>query len=59
MLFLVLGQKFPKSLEVSLTGTVSFGTAGKEHPTDYVCTGTTAYVKVSHRKEALVVFLLS
>uniref|UniRef100_A0A672TV32 AP-5 complex subunit mu-1 n=1 Tax=Strigops habroptila TaxID=2489341 RepID=A0A672TV32_STRHB len=47
LLFWVIGQKFPKSLEVSLTGTVSFGTAGKEHPTDYVCTGNTAYVKVS------------
>lgn len=49
MLSLPLGQKFPKSLEVSLTGTVSFGTAGKEHPTDYVCTGNTAYVKLYFR----------
>lgn len=48
MLFLALGQKFPKSSEVSLTGTVTFGAAGEEHPTDYVCTGNTAYVKVSH-----------
>ncbi|NXS07798.1 AP5M1 protein, partial [Neodrepanis coruscans] len=49
LLVWVIGQKFPKSLEVSLTGTVSFGTAGKEHPTDYVCTGNTAYVKLYFR----------
>lgn len=47
MLFLALGQKFPKSSEVSLTGTVTFGDIDEEHPTDYVCTGNTAYVKVS------------
>ncbi|NXJ78896.1 AP5M1 protein, partial [Trogon melanurus] len=49
LLVWVIGQKFPKSLEVSLTGTVSFGAAGKEHPTDYVCTGNTAYVKLYFR----------
>ncbi|NXB81694.1 AP5M1 protein, partial [Donacobius atricapilla] len=49
LLVWVIGQKFPKSLEVSLTGTVSFGTAGEEHPTDYVCTGSTAYVKLYFR----------
>ncbi|NWY65748.1 AP5M1 protein, partial [Erithacus rubecula] len=49
LLVWVIGQKFPKSLEVSLTGTLSFGTAGKEHPTDYVCTGNTAYVKLYFR----------
>ncbi|KAM6311438.1 LOW QUALITY PROTEIN: AP-5 complex subunit mu-1 [Aegotheles albertisi] len=49
LLVWIIEQKFPKSLEVSLTGTVSFGTAGKEHPTDYVCTGNTAYVKLYFR----------
>uniref|UniRef100_A0A663EPL1 AP-5 complex subunit mu-1 n=2 Tax=Aquila chrysaetos chrysaetos TaxID=223781 RepID=A0A663EPL1_AQUCH len=49
LLVWVIGQKFPKSLEVSLTGNVSFGTAGKEHPTDYVCSGNTAYVKLCFR----------
>ncbi|XP_074765006.1 AP-5 complex subunit mu-1 isoform X2 [Athene noctua] len=49
LLVWVIGQKFPKSLEVSLTGSVSFGPEGKEHPTDYVCTGNTAYVKLHFR----------
>uniref|UniRef100_A0A8C3B966 AP-5 complex subunit mu-1 n=1 Tax=Cairina moschata TaxID=8855 RepID=A0A8C3B966_CAIMO len=49
LLVWVIGQKFPKSSEVSLTGTVTFGAAGEEHPTDYVCTGNTAYVKMYFR----------
>uniref|UniRef100_A0A669QKA5 AP-5 complex subunit mu-1 n=1 Tax=Phasianus colchicus TaxID=9054 RepID=A0A669QKA5_PHACC len=49
LLVWVIGQKFPKSSEVSLTGTVTFGDIGEEHPTDYVCTGNTAYVKMYFR----------
>ncbi|MEE6494127.1 hypothetical protein FKM82_017028 [Ascaphus truei] len=46
----VIGQKFPKSLEVSLSGTVTFS-AG-DHPndtTDPICIGNTAYVKLYFR----------
>ncbi|POI27167.1 hypothetical protein CIB84_009083, partial [Bambusicola thoracicus] len=49
LLVWVIGQKFPKSSEVSLTGTVTFGDIGEEHPTNYVCTGNTAYVKMYFR----------
>ncbi|KAM4665930.1 LOW QUALITY PROTEIN: AP-5 complex subunit mu-1 [Amazona ochrocephala] len=49
LLVWVIGQKFPKSLEVSLTVTVFFGTAGKEHPTDSICTGNSAYLKLYFR----------
>lgn len=45
--FSFLGQKFPKSLEISLTGTVTFRSMSKEQPVDPICTGSTAYVKVS------------
>ncbi|KAM8921749.1 AP-5 complex subunit mu-1 [Pelodytes ibericus] len=46
----VIGQKFPKSLEISLTGTVIF--SSEEHPNnpvDPICVGNTAYVKLSFR----------
>lgn len=44
-LFLSLGQKFPKSREVSLEGTVHFsGTVAG--PADPLCTGLTTYIKV-------------
>lgn len=46
----VIGQKFPKSLEISLSGTVTF--SSEEHPNDPVdpiCVGNTAYVKLSFR----------
>ncbi|KFW87048.1 AP-5 complex subunit mu-1, partial [Manacus vitellinus] len=49
LLVWVIGQKFPKSLEVSLTGTLSFGPASKAHPSDYMCTGNTDYVKLHFR----------
>ncbi|XP_025911974.1 AP-5 complex subunit mu-1 isoform X1 [Apteryx mantelli] len=49
LLVWVIGQKFPKSLEISLTGTVTFGTLSEEHPTDIICTGNTAYVKLYFR----------
>ncbi|XP_053331594.1 AP-5 complex subunit mu-1 [Spea bombifrons] len=45
-----IGQKFPKSLEISLSGTVTF--SSEEHPDDPVdpiCVGNTAYVKLSFR----------
>ncbi|KAG8449415.1 hypothetical protein GDO86_016168 [Hymenochirus boettgeri] len=46
----VIGQKFPKSLEISLTGTVTF--SSERHindPVDSICVGATAYVKLSFR----------
>ncbi|KAM5129282.1 AP-5 complex subunit mu-1 [Mantella aurantiaca] len=45
-----IGQKFPKSLEISLTGTVTF--SSEQHPNDpvdSVCVGNTAYVKLFFR----------
>lgn len=49
LLVWVIGQKFPKSLEISLTGTVSFGPASQQQAPDPVCTGSTAYVKLYFR----------
>ncbi|KAM7164277.1 AP-5 complex subunit mu-1 isoform 2-T2 [Macrochelys suwanniensis] len=49
LLVWVIGQKFPKSLEISLTGTVTFGSMSKEQPVDPICTGSTAYVKLYFR----------
>ncbi|XP_072284717.1 AP-5 complex subunit mu-1 [Pyxicephalus adspersus] len=46
----VIGQKFPKSLEITLTGTVTF--SSEKHPkdpVDPVCSGNTAYVKLFFR----------
>ncbi|CAH2328797.1 AP-5 complex subunit mu-1 isoform X1 [Pelobates cultripes] len=46
----IIGQKFPKSLEISLSGTVTF--SAEKHPNDPVdpiCVGNTAYVKLSFR----------
>ncbi|XP_001516642.2 AP-5 complex subunit mu-1 [Ornithorhynchus anatinus] len=46
----ILGQKFPKSLEVSLTGTVAFGAASqRQQPIDPICIGETAHVKLYFR----------
>ncbi|KAG8561061.1 hypothetical protein GDO81_015232 [Engystomops pustulosus] len=45
-----IGQKFPKSLEISLSGTLTF--SSEEHPNDPVnpiCVGNTAYIKLSFR----------
>ncbi|KAM3920172.1 AP-5 complex subunit mu-1 [Leptodactylus fuscus] len=50
LLVWVIGQKFPKSLEILLAGTVTF--LAEEHPNDPVdpiCVGSTAYVKLSFR----------
>ncbi|XP_048394452.1 AP-5 complex subunit mu-1 isoform X1 [Stegostoma tigrinum] len=53
LLVWVIGQKFPKSLEVSLTGTVIFPAFGVANHsvqlTDPFCTGLTAYVKLYFR----------
>ncbi|XP_054828907.1 AP-5 complex subunit mu-1 [Eublepharis macularius] len=49
LLVWVIGQKFPRSLEISLTGTVAFGPVTQQHPVDPVCTGSTAYVKLYFR----------
>ncbi|XP_067895310.1 LOW QUALITY PROTEIN: AP-5 complex subunit mu-1 [Heterodontus francisci] len=53
LLVWIIGQKFPKSLEVSLTGIVMFPTFGIANhpvqPTDPFCTGLTAYVKLYFR----------
>ncbi|XP_023684177.2 AP-5 complex subunit mu-1 [Paramormyrops kingsleyae] len=48
MLVWVLGQKFPKSREVSLGGSMSFSEQ-LSGPTDPLCTGLTAYVKLCFR----------
>uniref|UniRef100_A0A8C5QRV3 AP-5 complex subunit mu-1 n=1 Tax=Leptobrachium leishanense TaxID=445787 RepID=A0A8C5QRV3_9ANUR len=46
----VIGQKFPKSLEMVLSGTVTFSSDRlSSGPTDAVCGGNTAYVKLSFR----------
>ncbi|KAM4014024.1 AP-5 complex subunit mu-1 [Anomaloglossus baeobatrachus] len=50
LLVWVIGQKFPKSLEISLTGTVTF--SSEKHPNDPedpICVGNTAYVKLVFR----------
>nr|XP_056706673.1 AP-5 complex subunit mu-1 [Euleptes europaea] len=49
LLVWVIGQKFPKSLEISLTGTVAFGATSQQQATDPMCTGGTAYVKLYFR----------
>ncbi|XP_059579331.1 AP-5 complex subunit mu-1 isoform X3 [Alligator mississippiensis] len=49
LLVWVIGQKFPKSLEISLSGTVTFGSINKEHSVDPICTGNTAYIKLYFR----------
>ncbi|XP_019373962.1 PREDICTED: AP-5 complex subunit mu-1 isoform X1 [Gavialis gangeticus] len=49
LLVWVIGQKFPKSLEISLSGTVTFGSINKEHSIDPICTGNTAYIKLYFR----------
>ncbi|KAJ8290489.1 hypothetical protein GJAV_G00013530 [Gymnothorax javanicus] len=48
LLVWVLGQKFPKSREVTLGGTVAFS-GNSSGPTDPLCTGLTAYIKMYFR----------
>ncbi|XP_008281517.1 AP-5 complex subunit mu-1 [Stegastes partitus] len=45
LLVWVLGQKFPKSLEVTMEGKISFSGPTKG-PADPLCTGLTAYIKL-------------
>ncbi|KAL4613137.1 AP-5 complex subunit mu-1 [Arapaima gigas] len=48
LLVWLLGQKFPKSREVTLGGTVSFSELSSG-PSDPLCTGLTAYIKLYFR----------
>ncbi|MBN3298703.1 AP5M1 protein, partial [Amia calva] len=48
LLVWVLGQKFPKSLEATLGGTVAFS-GQSPGPVDPLCTGLTAYIKLYFR----------
>ncbi|XP_068948370.1 AP-5 complex subunit mu-1 isoform X5 [Petaurus breviceps papuanus] len=46
----IIGQKFPKSLEINLSGTVNFNTTGhQKQPVDTICIGGTSYVKLYFR----------
>ncbi|XP_072485408.1 AP-5 complex subunit mu-1 isoform X2 [Notamacropus eugenii] len=46
----LIGQKFPKSLEINLSGTVNFNTVGpQKQPVDTVCIGGTTYIKLYFR----------
>ncbi|XP_035575800.1 AP-5 complex subunit mu-1 isoform X2 [Canis lupus baileyi] len=48
LLIWIIGQKFPKSMEISLSGTVTFGAKSHEkQPFDEICIGGTAYLKDS------------
>ncbi|XP_027427924.1 AP-5 complex subunit mu-1 isoform X4 [Zalophus californianus] len=47
LLIWIIGQKFPKSMEISLSGTVTFGAKSHEkQPFDEICIGGTAYLKL-------------
>uniref|UniRef100_A0A8C2NV43 AP-5 complex subunit mu-1 n=1 Tax=Capra hircus TaxID=9925 RepID=A0A8C2NV43_CAPHI len=46
LLVWIIGQKFPKSMEISLSGTVTFGAKNHEKQSfDQICIGGTAYLK--------------
>ncbi|XP_045422569.1 AP-5 complex subunit mu-1 isoform X1 [Lemur catta] len=50
LLVWIIGQKFPKSMEISLSGTVTFGARSQEkQPFDPICIGGTAYLKLHFR----------
>ncbi|XP_023558877.1 AP-5 complex subunit mu-1 isoform X2 [Octodon degus] len=50
LLIWIIGQKFPKSMEINLSGTVTFGAKGHDkQPFDQICIGGTAYVKLHFR----------
>lgn len=50
LLVWIIGQKFPKSMEMSLSGTLMFGVKGhNKQPFDHICIGNTAYVKLHFR----------
>lgn len=50
LLVWIIGQKFPKSMEISLSGTVTFGAKNHEKQSfDQICIGGTAYLKLHFR----------
>ncbi|XP_071070016.1 AP-5 complex subunit mu-1 isoform X1 [Dasypus novemcinctus] len=50
LLIWIIGPKFPKSMEITLSGTVTFGAKSHEkQPFDQICIGGTAYVKLHFR----------
>ncbi|KAI5232108.1 Ap-5 Complex Subunit Mu-1 [Manis pentadactyla] len=50
LLIWIIGQKFPKSMEISLSGTVTFGAKSHEkQPFDQICIGGTTYLKLHFR----------
>ncbi|XP_060030903.1 AP-5 complex subunit mu-1 isoform X2 [Erinaceus europaeus] len=50
LLIWIIGQKFPKSMEISLSGTVTFGAKNHDkQPFDQICIGSTAYLKLHFR----------
>lgn len=50
LLVWIIGQKFPKSMEISLSGTITFGAKNHEkQPFDQICIGGTAYLKLHFR----------
>ncbi|KAK1339239.1 hypothetical protein QTO34_019917 [Cnephaeus nilssonii] len=50
LLIWIIGQKFPKSMEISLSGTVTFGAKSHDkQPFDHICIGSTAYLKLHFR----------
>ncbi|XP_006864671.1 PREDICTED: AP-5 complex subunit mu-1 [Chrysochloris asiatica] len=47
LLIWTIGQKFPKSMEITLSGNITFGTKKHEKQSfDQICIGSTAYVKL-------------
>ncbi|KAG3272481.1 AP5M1-like, partial [Ictidomys tridecemlineatus] len=47
LLICIIGQKFPKSMEISLSGTITFGAKSHDkQPFDQICIGDTVYVKL-------------
>ncbi|XP_076787249.1 AP-5 complex subunit mu-1 isoform X2 [Arvicanthis niloticus] len=50
LLVWIIGQKFPKSMEISLSGTVTFGAKShNKQPFDHICIGNTAHIKLNFR----------
>lgn len=49
LLVWVIGQKFPRSLEISLSGSLAFGPVSQQQSVDPICTGDTAYIKLYFR----------
>ncbi|XP_036291550.1 AP-5 complex subunit mu-1 isoform X2 [Pipistrellus kuhlii] len=50
LLIWIIGQKFPKSMEISLSGTITFGAKSHDkQPFDHICIAGTAYLKLHFR----------